>query len=34
MSNKIENIKKIESPPRIIKNIFNKDEINEFLKLQ
>ena len=33
MSNKIENIKKTESPPRVIKNIFNKDEINEFLKL-
>ena len=33
MSNKIENIKKNESPPRVIKNIFNKDEINEFLKL-
>ena len=33
MSYKIENIKKTESPPRVIKNIFNKDEINEFLKL-
>ena len=33
MNKKIENIKKLESPPRIIKNIFNKDEINEFLKL-
>ena len=33
MSNKIENIKKTESPPRVIKNIFNKDEINEFIKL-
>ena len=29
MSNKIENIKKTESPPRVIKNIFNKDEIRK-----
>ena len=33
MSNNVENIKKTESPPRVIKNIFNKNEINEFLKL-
>lgn len=30
---KIEEIKKNESPPKVIKNLFNKDEINKFLKL-
>ena len=33
MSKKIEDIKKTESSPKILKNIFSKDEINEFLKL-
>ena len=31
MNLKIDNIKKLESPPKIIKNIFNKDEISSFL---
>ena len=29
----IEKIKKLESPPKIVKNIFSSEEINEFLKL-
>ena len=29
----IEEIKKLESAPKIIKNLFNKEEIEEFLKL-
>ena len=33
MHNKIDEIKKNESPPKVIKNLFNKDEINKFLKL-
>ena len=33
MNSNIDNIKKLESPPKIIKSIFNKDEINSFLKL-
>jgi hypothetical protein len=33
MNLKIDNIKKLESPPKIIKNIFNKDEISSFLGL-
>ena len=33
MNLKIDNIKKLESPPKIIKNIFNKDEIISFLDL-
>ena len=33
MNLKIDNIKKLESPPKIIKNIFNKDEISSFLDL-
>ena len=33
MHNKIEEIKKNESPPKVIKNLFSKDEINKFLKL-
>ena len=33
MHNKIDEIKKNESSPKIIKNLFSKDEINKFLKL-
>ncbi len=33
MNEKIEDIKKSESPPKIIKNIFSKNEIDQFLKL-
>ncbi len=33
MRDKIEQIKKLESPPKVVRNIFSKDEINEFLKL-
>ena len=33
MHNKIDEIKKNESPPKVIKNLFSKDEINKFLKL-
>ena len=33
MHNKIEEIKKNESPPKVIKNLFSKDEINKFLTL-
>ena len=33
MNNKIEEIKKLESPPKVIDNIFSQNEINEFLKL-
>ena len=33
MNNKIEEIKKLESPPKVIDNIFNQNEINDFLKL-
>ena len=30
MQEKIEEIKKFESPPKVIKNIFNAEEIKEF----
>ena len=33
MHKQIEEIKKLEDKPRIIKNLFDKNEINEFLKL-
>ena len=33
MRDKIEQIKKLESPPKVVRNIFSKDEIKEFLKL-
>ena len=33
MGDKISEIKKLESEPKIIKNLFNKEEINEFLDL-
>ena len=33
MHNKVEEIKKNESPPKVIKNLFSKEEINKFLKL-
>ncbi len=33
MVKKIEEIKKTESPPKILQNIFSKNEIKEFLKL-
>ena len=33
MNSKINEIKKLESPPKIIKNIFSKDEIKKFLEL-
>ena len=33
MDDKISEIKKLESEPKIIKNLFNKEEINEFLNL-
>ena len=33
MSDKISEIKKLESEPKIIRNLFNKEEINEFLNL-
>jgi len=33
MNKFIENIKKLESPPRVIKNFFSKKEINQFLDL-
>ncbi len=33
MHDKINEIKKNESPPRVLKNLFSKDEINKFLKL-
>ena len=33
MHNKLEEIKKNESPPKVIKNLFSKEEINKFLKL-
>ena len=33
MNNKIEEIKKLESPPKVIDNIFNQNEINDFLNL-
>lgn len=33
MNNKIEEIKKLESNPKIIRNIFDKNQINKFIKL-
>ena len=33
MNTKINDIKKLESSPKVIKNLFSKEEINEFLKL-
>ena len=33
MDSKIEQIKKTESPPKVLKNLFNKNEIDKFLKL-
>ena len=33
MHEKIEEIKKFESPPKVIKNLYNNEEIEEFLKL-
>ena len=33
MGDKISEIKKLESEPKIIKNLFNKEQINEFLNL-
>ena len=33
MHNKIDEIKKNESSPKIIKNLFSEDEINKFLNL-
>ena len=33
MQEKIEEIKKFESPPKVLRNIFNAKEIEEFLKL-
>ena len=33
MHKEIEKIKKIEGKPRVVKNIFNKDEINKYLNL-
>ena len=33
MHTKIEEIKKNENPPKVLKNFYNKDEISEFLKL-
>ena len=33
MREKIKEIKKLESAPKIIKNLYNKEEIQEFLKL-
>ena len=33
MNERIKEIKKLESPPKVIKNLYNKEEIEEFLKL-
>lgn len=33
MNTKINDIKQLESPPKVIKNLFNKKEINDFLNL-
>ncbi len=33
MRKEIEKIKKLESPPKVIKNLYSKEEIREFLKL-
>ena len=34
MHKDIEKIKKLESPPQIIKNLFNKNELETFLELE
>ena len=33
MHKKIEEIKKLESSPKVVKNLFSNEEINQFLKL-
>ena len=33
MNTKTNEIKKLESPPKVIKNLFSREEIDEFLKL-
>ena len=33
MRKEIEKIKKLESPPKVIKNLYSKEEIKQFLKL-
>ena len=33
MEEKREKMKKFESPPKVLKNFFNKEEINDFLDL-
>lgn len=33
MNKNIENTKKLESPPKVVKNMFSEDQINSFLKL-
>ena len=33
MNERINEIKKLESSPKVIKNLYNKEEIEEFLKL-
>ena len=33
MNNLLEEIKKLESSPKVINNLFNKGEIKDFLKL-
>ena len=33
MNNLLEEIKKLESSPKVINNLFNESEINDFLKL-
>ena len=33
MHKKIEEIKKNENPPKVLKNFYSKNEINEFLEL-
>ena len=33
MNNLLKEIRKLESPPKVVKNLFNENEITEFLKL-
>ena len=33
MNKKIEEIKKLESPPKVIKGLYTQKEINEFMEL-
>ena len=33
MHSKIDEIKKLEKPPKVLKNLYSKEEINEFLNL-